>query len=152
MLFEHHVAGEARTIELCTKPAQILGRLRLLRRMAYAKLRGYEWSLIRKMYAAILTSIESRENTWEASFDRFENILYRKIPQRYPKERERENKKWFCREYNRPEGCNKNNPHKGPVGAAGIIRTVHHICAVCYMKKKEENRHPEGHPSCPYRD
>ena len=52
MLFEHLVAGEARTIELCTEPAQILTRLRLLRRLAYAKLRGYEWSLIRKMYAA----------------------------------------------------------------------------------------------------
>ena len=40
--FEQLVAGEVRTIELCTEPSQILGRLRLLRRMAYAKLRGYE--------------------------------------------------------------------------------------------------------------
>ena len=38
LLFEHFVAGEARTIELYTEPAQILGRLRLLRRIAYAKL------------------------------------------------------------------------------------------------------------------
>ena len=64
--FEHYIAGEVRTIEMCTEPA---GRLRLIRRMAYAKLRGYDWPLIRKMYAAILTSIEARENTWGSSFD-----------------------------------------------------------------------------------
>ena len=31
MKFEHLVAGETRMIETCTDPAQILGRLRLLR-------------------------------------------------------------------------------------------------------------------------
>ena len=40
--FEHLVAGETRTIETCTDPAEILGRLNLLRRLAYLKLRGYE--------------------------------------------------------------------------------------------------------------
>ena len=76
--FEHMVAGETRTIETCTDPAQILGRFRLLRRIAYLKLRGYEWPLIRKMYAAILTSIETKEYSWESNFDQFETILYRK--------------------------------------------------------------------------
>ena len=78
MKFKHMVAGETRTIETCMEPAEILGRLRLLRRMAYLKLRGYEWNLIRKMYAAILTSIETKEYSWESNFDRFETILYRK--------------------------------------------------------------------------
>ena len=59
--FEHLVAGETRTIETCTDPAQILGRLRLLRRIAYLKLRGIDWQLLRKMYTAILSSIETRE-------------------------------------------------------------------------------------------
>ena len=76
--FEHLVAGETRTIELCTDPAEILGRLRLLRRIAYLKLRSYDWNLLRKMYAAILTSIETKEYSWESNFDRFETILYRK--------------------------------------------------------------------------
>ena len=75
LLFEHLVAGELRTIELCTEPAQILGRLRLLCRMAYVKLRGYDWSLIRKMYAAILRSIEVKEYTWSDNFDQFKGIL-----------------------------------------------------------------------------
>ena len=69
MQFEHLVAGETRTIETCTDPAEILGRLRLLRRTACLKLRGYDWNLIRKMYAAILTSIETMEYSWESNFD-----------------------------------------------------------------------------------
>ena len=40
MKFEHLVAGETRTIKTATYPAQILGRLRLLHRIAYLKLRG----------------------------------------------------------------------------------------------------------------
>ena len=40
--FEHLVVGETRTIETCTEPAQILGRLKLLRRIAYLRLRGYD--------------------------------------------------------------------------------------------------------------
>ena len=79
MRFKHLVAGETRTIETCTDPAEILGRLRLLRRMAYLKLRGYEWNLIRKMYAAILTSIKTKEYSWESNFDWFETILYRRV-------------------------------------------------------------------------
>ena len=78
MKFEHLVARETRTIETCSDLAQILGRLRLLRRIAYLKLRGYEWHLIRKMYMAILTSIETKEYSWVSNFDRFETILYRR--------------------------------------------------------------------------
>ena len=144
--FEHLVAEEARTIKLFTEPAQILGRLQLLRRMAYAKLRGYEWTLMRKMYAAILTSIEARENTWESSFD---SILYRAPNRTYKDKEHKDSKKWFCRDYNSPKGCSKNSPHKAPVGAAGIIRTVMHMCAPCWMKSKTERRHPEGHQSDP---
>ena len=79
MKFEHLVARETHTIETYTDPTQILGRLRLLQRLAYMKLRGYDWQLIRKMYAAILTSIETKEYSWESNFDRFETILYRTI-------------------------------------------------------------------------
>ena len=59
--FEHLVAGETRTIETCSEPADIMGRLCLLRRISYLKLRGIEWPLLRRMYAAILSSIETRE-------------------------------------------------------------------------------------------
>ena len=140
MTFEHLVAGEVRTIEMATQPTEILGRLKLLRRMAYIKLRGYEWSMVRKMYAAIVRSIEAEENTWSSNFDRFESILYRRIPQKSAKTEERSSaggKKWFCRDWNR-NGCNKNAPHRAwfGTGTAAVARTVLHMCAACYMRDK----------------
>ena len=92
--FEHLVAGETRTIEMCSDPAQILGRICLLRRITYLKLRGIEWPLLRKMYATILSSIETREYSWESNFDRFESILYRKalIDRHHDKERDRDHR------------------------------------------------------------
>ena len=112
--FEHLVAGETRNIETCTKPAEILGRLRLLRQISYLKLRGYKWHLLRKMYAAILTSIETKEYSWESNFDRFETILYRRagVEQRSSGDRnpEREGRKQYCRDYNSTEGCPKKQP------------------------------------------
>ena len=157
--FEHLVAGETRTIETCSDPAEILGRLRLLRRVAYLKLRGYEWNLIRKMYAAILTSIETKEYSWESNFDRFETILYRKvIIENRPHQgdarqhTEREGRKRFCRDYNK-EGCPRNSPH--PVwignGSSAVKKMVYHYCAACLIRDKQQREHPEGHQDCPHR-
>ena len=157
--FEHMVAGEMRTIQTCTEPAQIIGRMSLLKRMAYAKLRGYEWHLIRKMYAAILRSIEAREHTWESNFDRFEAILYRRPPQRREDKNTsglkevNNNKKWFCRDWNKGN-CTKSAPHKSwfGTGTNAVSRTVLHMCATCYMKDKVQKDHPENHETCPHKE
>ena len=158
--FEHLVAGETRTIETCTDPAQILGRLRLLRRIAYLKLRGIEWHLLRKMYAAILSSIETREHSRESNFDRFESILYRKVWSERQMDRERESnnrpsegRKRYCRDYNRPEGCPKSSPHMVWMGSgpSATKRMVYHCCAACLVRDKVPKEHPEGHNDCPHR-
>ena len=159
LCFEHLVAGETRTIETCSDPAQTLGRLRLLRRIAYLKLRGIDWPLLRKMYAAILSSIETREYSWESNFDRFESILYRKVlTERYPDKevrdhRQQEGRKRFCSDFNKPEGCPKNSPH--PVwfgtGPASTKRMVYHCCATCLVRDRIMKDHPEGHQECPHR-
>ena len=160
--FEHMVAGETRTIETCSNPAEILGRLRLqlLRRLAYLKLRGYEWNLIRKMYAAILTTIETKEYSWESNFDRFETILYRKVAvdnRNRPQHNETrpdnsEGQKRYCGDYNKPEGCPKNSPHPAWLGSGQNTtkRMVYHCCAVCLVKDRQLREHPEGHPDCPH--
>ena len=158
MRFEHLVAGETRTIEMCTEPAQILGRLRLLRRLAYLKLRGYEWFLLRKMYAAIVRSIKTGENSWGSNFDRFETMLYRRVMVENKPHNEQKGepmgRKRFCRDYNRPEGCTKPSPH--PIwtgtGQNATRKLVYHYCATCLIKDKQGLDHPEGHPSCPHRD
>ena len=155
------VAGETRTIETCTEPAQILGRLRLLRRIAYLKLRGYEWNLLRKMYAAILTSIETQENTWTSNFDRYETILCRKVLTDSQNRGDRSNKTtpdrkvWYCRDYNnKPEGCSKPSPHTAWFGSgpSAVKKQVIHACAACLLKGRQIKEHQEGHAQCPYRD
>ena len=158
--FKHLVAGETRTIETCTEPAQILGRLRLMRRIAYLRLRGFDWYLLRKMYAAILTSIETGEYSWESNFDRFETILYRKtqgeskIRQNKQEDTTQANKKWYCREFNRGEPCNKGPTHTAwfGKGASAVKRQVVHGCATCIFRDNLVKQHPEGHPECPHKD
>ena len=159
--FEHLVAGETRTIETCTEPAQILGRLKLLRRIAYLRLRGFEWYLLRRMYAAILGSIETGENSWKTNFDRFETILYRRMqtePRKQERPRERPadpqgSKKWYCRDWNR-EGCSKTPPHQAwfGSGSTAVKRMVIHACAACLLKERTVRDHQENHPECPNRD
>ena len=155
--FEHLVAGETRTIETCSNPAQILGQLKLLRRIAYLKLRGIEWHLLRKMYAAILSSIETREYSWDSNFDRFESILYRRalVDRNQEKEhKQSEGRKRFCRDYNRPEGCPKNSPHMIWVGSGSSAskKLVYHCCAACLIRDKTMRDHAEIHQECPHRN
>ena len=160
MKFEHLVAGDTRTIEICTDPAQILGRLRLLRRITYLKLWGYEWTLIRKMYAAILTSIETKEYSWESNFDRFETILYwrtwaeNKLQGEKHHDKETSARKRFCRDFNKLEGCPKNSPHTVWLGSGpgATKRLIYHFCAACLIRDKQQRDHPEGHPDCPHKD
>ena len=113
------------------------------------------------MYAAILTSIETKEYSWESNFDRFETILYRRTwgdnrsAHHDTKHQDKEQgRKRYCREYNRPEGCPKNSPH--PVwfgnGPSAVKRMVHHLCAACLIRDKQSREHPEGHPDCPHKD
>ena len=92
------VAGEVRTIETFTDAMEIMGRLRLIRCMVYLKIRGNEWSLIRTMYAAIVRAIETGEHSWSSNFDRFENILNRKIDLKFDKIKEKGKTKNQARE------------------------------------------------------
>ena len=110
------------------------------------------------MYAAILTSIETGENSWESNFDRYETILYRKMQMENKRsectsENPQPQKKWYCREWNR-EGCPKNSPHQAwfGSGASAVKRTVLHACATCILKENKARNHPEGHQECPYKD
>ena len=164
LTFEQFVAGETKMIQEGTDPAQILGRLQLMRRMAYLKLRGFDWSLVRKMYAAILRAIETKELKWSDPVDRYENMLYRKLgtnsgtytgKTRDHKEDKnpQHNKKWFCRDWNR-DGCTKAAPHKAAFGSGQntVYRQVLHMCAACYLKDKQVKDHTETSDACPHKE
>ena len=126
--------------------------------MAYLKLRGYEWPIIRKMYAAILTSIETREYSWESNFDRFKTILYRRMAvenkgQSYDnKPASKEPRKRYCGDYNK-DGCSRDSPHHAWLGTGpnATKRLVYHLCSSCLVKDRQQREHPQGHPDCPHR-
>ena len=113
------------------------------------------------MYAEIVRSIEANENAWDSNFDRFESILYRKITHRKTEERQVNTgtstgsaKKWYCRDWNKTDGCLKNSPHRAwfGTGSSAVSRMVIHMCASCYMKEKTQREHPEGSDACPYKE
>ena len=115
------------------------------------------------MYAAIVTSIETKEYSWESNFDRFETILYKKsmsenknhseFKAQGDREPRQDTRKRYCREYNRPEGCPKSSPHPAWFGAGQntVKKTVYHFCATCLIRDRQQKEHPEGHPECPHR-
>ena len=112
-------------------------------------------------YAAILSSIETREYSWESDFDRFESILYRKVfsdrtLDRADRDRDHrpvETRKRFCRDYNKLEGCTKTSPHSTWFGLdpSATRKTVYHYCAACLIRDRTPREHLEGHPDCPHR-
>ena len=110
------------------------------------------------MYAAIVSSIEMREYSWESNFDRFESILYHRVMmdrehRDHREQKAQEGRKCFCREFNKPEGCSKSSPHAVWFGSGpnATKRMVYHYCAACLIRDKTPREHPEGHPECPYR-
>ena len=150
--FEQFVAGEIRTIEVCLSSTEIKGRLQLLRRMAYLKVRGNDWNLVITMHAAIVRSIETGENSWSSNFDRFENILNRKKDppkdksNKDKKDKSKEPREWYYRAFNRPEGCPEQRSHWARIGNRD--RFVQHICAVCLLRDGQKNNHGEGSQDC----
>ena len=98
------------------------------------------------MYAAILSSIETREYSWKSNFDRFESILYRKVLAdrgvEHKEHRNQEGRKRFCRDYNEPEGCPKSSPHSVWFGSgpSATRKMVYHCCV---QHALSETRWPE---------
>ena len=89
---------------------------------------------------------------------RYETILYRRSQTDNRANRDREPqptfKKWYCRDYNKQEGCSKTSPHLAwfGTGPSAVRRQVIHACGACLIKDKVTKEHPEGHPACPHKD
>ena len=108
--------------------------------------------------STIIRMIENGEISWTADWDRFEHHIYDKIIQT-PINKSDKSKKvsgggsdgtWFCKYYQRPEGCTREPPHPGKVGNA--LKQVQHICATCLSKERVKRSHPECSTECPYKE
>lgn len=162
LTYEQFLAGELETILTTTDESERYGRIELLHRISLWQLRtNVSWLQIRNTYTHILRKIENKEITWEADWDRYERHIYDKIIGGTVKQKEMpKNTKpstgtkiettWFCKMYQKQEGCPKDTPHAGKVG--NVYRQLHHICAMCWIKEKVKRFHPEISPDFPQKD
>ena len=161
LTFEQFVAGEVATICNSINLAERQGRTELLQRITQWNLRAsISWAQVRNAYAHILRKIENRETTWEDDWDRYERLIYDKVitnhgnnvrTQKQPSSIKKQNETvWFCKNYQKPEGCPKDSPHTGRIG--NQIRTMIHICATCWLRDKQKRSHSEASIDCPHRD
>ena len=160
LTFEQFIAGELETIHTCENTVEREGRIDLLHRITQWFLRAnVSWPQIRNTYAHILQKVENREISWNADWDRFERHIYDRVINASTKtERARANTTkgtkpefaWFCKEYQKLEGCPKDAPHPGRIG--NQVRQLHHICAACWIKEKQKRTHPECSNECPHKD
>ena len=159
LTYKQFVAGELEMIVSCVGQNERDGRLELLHLIAQWQLRvNATWTQVRSTYAHILRKVENGEINWRTDWDKFEHNIYdRVLIVSHKSEKLKTSSKatvksnefaWFCRAYQKPEGCAKESPHPGRVG--NQLRQSHHICATCWIKEKIKKNHPECSTDCPH--
>ena len=162
--YEQFMAGELTTICDVKDKIEMVGRIQLLQRVAMWKLRtNVPWTQIRQAYAHIVLRIETHEIDWTADWDRYERHIYDRVDP-HPKNTNFKGGRssnttttnavqeavWFCKNYQRPEGCQREAPHKAKIGT--MYKIVQHICASCWLRDKTKKHHPEYSPECPHKE
>ena len=157
--YEQFIAGEMETIISTSDQCERKGRIELLNRISQWQLRAnVSWVQIRNTYAHILRKIENKEIHWNADWDRYERHIYDKIINT-KSEKTKTTKSgfvtkidtvWFCKAFQKPEGCSKESPHPGKIG--NTFKQLHHICATCWMKDQVKKNHAECSIDCPHKE
>ena len=148
--FEQYIAGETKTIMSCSDVLEIKGRLNLMFRLAHLKQKGYGWNSLRSLYAAVVRSIEMHESAWTADWRHIEemviDVLDRNVTGKVSGKRQGD--MWFCRDFNRSDGCDLQAPHEAYINKKKWW--VKHMCATCWQKGQGVKVHAEVDPACPY--
>ena len=133
------------------------GRIWLLHQIAQWNLRANaSWPQVRNIYTHIIRKIENQEISWDADWERYEKFIYDKVTtnamkfEKKSRIRQKQETVWFCKAYQKIEGCNKDSPHPGRIG--NQFKQMPHICAPCWLKEKIRRNHPECSLDCPNRD
>ena len=158
LTFEQLIAGETKTISNSADNVEKLGRLNLLNRLSVLRNKGYPWPKLRNLYAAVVREIKMHNIMWCDDWRHIEDAVIdpsdwviSKVGDKQPdKKKDKEaREEWFCRNFNKPEGCQLSAPHEALVGRPAHWRQVKHFCAACYIQKKEINNHSEASSECP---
>ena len=159
LTYEQFMAGELTTIKNTEDVGEHDGRIELLTHISQWSLRAnVTWPQIRNVYAHIIRKLENHEISWRTDWSKFERHIYDKVASKQDRKPTSSNTPtstvggqnkmtWFCRNYQKTEGCNKNAPHAGRVG--NKFRSLEHICAACWLKDKVKRPHPEYSTDCP---
>ena len=149
--FYHYVSGEAELIRLTLDPIEKEGRLRLMTIMGSWVNRSRDWKIVRGVYSSILRAIELGQFTWGEDFRRFEFLLLdteSEKPDKLGAKQRKADPVFYCYAYQKGD-CRKTTPHMGRV--RGEEKLVHHVCASCLTKRREQVKHPDTDPQCPCR-
>ena len=133
LTYEQFLAGEISTINRVCSQTERLGRLRLLQHVAHWKLRpNVTWPQLHNVYAIVLRDIENDAIGWSADFNNYQYALADKITSAIKSTKAGSN--WFCKQYQKIEGCTRMAPHQVKFG--NTERIVHHFCAKCWIREK----------------
>ena len=153
--WDQMVAGELAVILTTKSEKQKLGRIKLLRQLAYWKIRSNDVLRVRKLYTAVVSAIEQGEYKWDSDFKLMEVMVMGEVAvrgQTNNTQKSREQKSiFFCRKYQQGECTQplKNNGHTGQLGSRTV--TMLHICATCWLKDKKQEKHSEKSGECPHK-
>ena len=156
------IAGE---LEIITSPfvtsEEHQGRLHLLKELVSLS-RGYDWDILRNVYASIVSKIEIRTLSWaQWSTDFTHQIQFALVRQQMVKGQSQGRRKttarsakivesegtFFCKEFNQGS-CSKGDLHSSTHKGKRV--TVSHICAKCWLSDRVRRAHPERDTACPH--
>ena len=100
-----------------------------------------------------MKATENNEVDWLSDFNRFEHFLHEKVEKTSKFERGEKREKtetWFCKQFQKQEGCPKEKSHWGKIN--GKDKYLQHIRASCLLKDKTKNQHSESSAKCPHKE
>ena len=151
--YEQYVAGESVTVSKTTDPIEAKGRLELMSKISYLKQKGHTWTNLRGFYAAVVGHILRFETSWASDWKHIEDLVLDNVfraPPEKPVRSTRSSQQFYCRNFNKPEGCQLQDPHEAMVGRRR--RQVRHFCAKCWLTDQEARGHAEHDQTCPSKE
>ena len=142
--FCQFVGGECRTIQKTLNETELMGRLRVLSKVAYMYDQCKDWEKARGAYFAILSSIEEGEATWDSTFGHYDIMCpprweepptssgYKPDMKSSKPKQLGGKKEFFCRDFQKNE-CTMQAPHKAWI--RNSYEMVDHFCATCFKNK-----------------
>ena len=154
------ITGELEIISSESLPkVERMSRLALLKKIIYYS-NTYNFKGLKSFHAAWLRQIELGKKTWSDDSQQIVSAILSKHlrvqksvqfggkeEQNVIKKDNKEEKVWFCSQYQRNKCMNRAN-HM--VVVKGKMRLAQHICTTCWQKDRIKLSHLESSSSCPH--